>query len=383
VNPVTVCMSAGVAGYPQGAGHMWAYLNWALSLRALGCRVLWLEDAGGIVGSRPLAEALDHLALFVERLERFGMPSALVLADFEGGEVDGRLTVDHLDLAAAAEMSDLFLNFTYEAPASVVAPFRRTALVDLDPGLTQVSMDNGDLRIQPHEVYFTIGETVGTPSARFPDVGVRWEYTPPPVYLGAWAPAPLPDGGAYTTVTNWWGEWVVLDDDDEFDNSKRTAFMALLDLPPHVPAPLELALTPDDYMMETDAPLLREHGWWVRDAWTVTDSPERYRDYIRGSRGELSAAKPSCRIFANAWVSDRTICYLASGRPAVVEYTGPSRILPDDEGILRFRDVDEAAAAIRAVEADPERHARRARELAEEVFDGERLMRAVLERALP
>jgi hypothetical protein len=29
-------------GYPEGAGHLWVYLNWALSLHALGCRVIWL-----------------------------------------------------------------------------------------------------------------------------------------------------------------------------------------------------------------------------------------------------------------------------------------------------------------------------------------------------
>jgi glycosyltransferase involved in cell wall biosynthesis len=106
------------------------------------------------------------------------------------------------------------------------------------------------------------------------------------------------------------------------------------------------------------------------------------RLYIRRARAELSPTKPSCRILANAWVSDRTLCYLASGRPAVVEHTGPSRILPDADGLLRFRDVEEAAAAVSAVEADPEHHSHRARQLAEEHFDGVRVVRSVLEHAL-
>ena len=120
----------------------------------------------------------------------------------------------------------------------------------------------------------------------------------------------------------------------------------------------------------------------MRDAWEVCGTPEGYQEYIRRSRGEVSAAKRSCRLLANAWVSDRTICYLASGRPAVVEHTGPSRILPDARGVLRFRGIDEAAAAISAVEAAPEAHARWARELAEAHFDGVRVVRNVLERAL-
>jgi hypothetical protein len=171
-------------------------------------------------------------------------------------------------------------------------------------------------------------------------------------------------------------------DGETVNNEKRTAFMALLDLPTRVPAKLELALTPDDETMGQDGRMLSEHGWTVRDAWKTCGTPEAYRDYIRRSRAELSTAKASCRILANAWVSDRTLCYLASGRPAVVEYTGPSRILPDADGLLRFRDVEEAAAAIRAIEADPEHHSRRARELAEEHFDGARVLRPVLESAL-
>ncbi len=95
-----------------------------------------------------------------------------------------------------------------------------------------------------------------------------------------------------------------------------------------------------------DGRTLSDHGWTVRDAWKTCGAPEAYRDYIRRSRAEFSAAKPSCRILANAWVSDRTLCYLASGPPAVVEYTGPSR------------------------------------ELAQEHFDGVQVVRSLLERAL-
>ena len=377
----TVCVSPGTADYPQAGGHLWEYLNWALSLQAAGCRVIWLEDVGGLLATRPIAEAAENLATLGARLERWGLPSALALADFRGGPVLPDLADGRLDLETAADESDLLLNFTYEAPHAVVSRFRRTALVDIDPGLLQIGMGRGDLRVERHDVYFTTGETVGSPGARFPDAGVRWQYTPPPVFLGAWEPLPPQPEAAYTTVTNWWGEWIIIDS-ETVNNEKRTAFMALLDLPARVPAKLELALTPDDYTIGTDGRMLSEHGWTVRDAWKTCGSPESYRDYIRRSRAELSAAKPSCRILANAWVSDRTLCYLASGRPAVVECTGPSRILPDADGLLRFRDVDEAAAAIRAVEADPEHHSRRARELAEEHFDGAQILRAVLERAL-
>ena len=377
----TVCVSPGTADYPQAGGHLWAYLNWVLSLRVAGCRVIWLEDVGGLLDSRPVAEAAENLATLDARLERWGVGSALALADFRGGAVLPELARGRLDLETAADESDLLLNFTYEAPHAVVSRFRRTALVDLDPGLLQIGIDGGDLRVERHDAYFTIGETVGVPGARFPDVGLRWQYTPPPVCLAAWEQLPVEPDAPYTTVTNWWGEWIAIDD-ETVNNEKRTAYMPLLDLPARVPAKLELAVTPDDYTIGVDGRMLSDHGWTVRDAWKTCGTPESYRGYVRRSRAEFSPTKPSCRILANAWVSDRTLCYLASGRPAVVEYTGPSRILPDADGLLRFRDVDEAAAAIRTVEADPEHHSRRARELAEEHFDGARVLRSVLERAL-
>src|SRR5205085_5330034 len=124
------------------------------------------------------------------------------------------------------------------------------------------------------------------------------------------------------------------------------------------------------------------HGWRIRDAHDLTATPEEYRAYIQQSRGEFSCAKPSCMQLQNAWVSDRTLCYLASGKPAVVQQTGASRFLPDAEGLFRFRTLEEAARALSAAEADYERHGRLARALVEEYFDAQKVVGRVLERAL-
>src|SRR5207253_7093448 len=94
-------------------------------------------------------------------------------------------------------------------------------------------------------------------------------------------------------------------------------------------------------------------------------SPDAYRSYIQRPRGEFSCAKASCMQFQNAWVSDRTLCYLASGKPVVVQHTGPSSYLPNGEGMFRFTSLDEAAAAITEINADYERHCRAARAIAE------------------
>src|SRR2546425_6223480 len=122
-------------------------------------------------------------------------------------------------------------------------------------------------------------------------------------------------------------------------------------------------------------------GWKIREAWEVSATPDRYRAYIQQSRGEFSCVKPSCVTLANAWISDRTLCYLASGKPAIVQHTGKSHLLPDAEGLFRFRNMDEAVRALSAAESDYARHSRLARELAEE-FDARRVVARGLERAL-
>ena len=367
-------------GYPQGGGHLWVYLNWALSLQALDCRVIWLEDIGehSATNQRELVER--DIATLSARLDSVGLGASLALTSFSGHELDPRLVDGRPGLDFAAAEADVMLDFAYDTPQWALQLFRRTALVDLDPGLLQLWMSQGKFNVSAHDVNLTIGETVGTSEARFPDCGLRWHHTTSPVFLPAWPPTE-PGSGRYTTVTNWWEGWIELDD-EPICNDKRLAFLPYAPLPARSKQPLELALTLDDYTAETDVPVLESGGWTVRDAWEVCSTPDDYRRYIQGSRAEFSCAKPSCALLANAWISDRTLCYLASGKPAVVEHTGPSRFLPDAEGLLRFRNMDEAAAAIDSVEADYDRHSRRARQLAEEDFDGERVLRRLLELAL-
>jgi hypothetical protein len=401
---VTVCLSTNTLSYPQGGGHLWVSLNWALGLRALGCEVIWLETVSdkesvaalksrrkyrrlGLVRDglveRPtelVHEVQANVATLKRRLERYGLAERLALCSWDGEALSEDVTNGCLDADAAAE-ADLLLNLRYNLPGEVVERFRRSALVDIDPGLLQVWMSEGSLSVPQHDLYFTIGETVGQPGAQFPDVGLKWHYTPPPVFLPEWPPVHADALAPYTTVSHWWAmEWVEIQGEYR-DNNKRAAFLAYSDLPSRTSTRLELALglAPSD---EEESRLLEERGWKIRHAWTVSSEPEQYRAYVQQSRGEFSVVKPSCVWLSNAWISDRTLCYLASAKPAVIQHTGPSRFLPDSEGLLRFRTLEEAARALSAVEADYERHCRLARKLAEEHFDAQKVVGRVLERAL-
>jgi hypothetical protein len=374
-----VCLGADALDYPEGkgGGHTWVFLNWALGLRAAGCRVIWLE-------SKPPSVSVDlareRLAILTSVLEHHGFDE-IALASSNGEPVSRELSDHHLSSADVAAEADLLLDLGHNRSPTEVERFSRTAFVDIDPGLLQLWMQAGDTSGADYDRYFTIGETVGTERARFPDGGYTWVYTPPPVFLDEWPVTPSVPNAAYTTVTHLYAGTVEIDG-EEYDNDKRSAFLKYLDLPSRAHQRLELALClgTDD---SQDRPLFERAGWHVRDAWDVTATPQEYAAYIRGSRGEFSCAKPSCFLLQNAWISDRTICYLASGKPAVVEYTGPSRYLPDAEGLLRFRNLDEAAAMLDAAESDYERHSRAARALAEEHFDARKVMARVLEQALP
>ena len=358
--------------YPEGAGHLWAYLSWAVALRDLGVEIVWVE---GVLPGR----SADHATAareHRERLARLGIETEIALFAWNGDELD---EVDGCVPLERVHEADLLLNFSYGMPASVVDACRRSALVDIDPGLLQRWMAAGEIQVAQYDVYFTIGETVGTQAARFPDCGIRWHRVARPVHLAAWPFVPAPPDAPYTTVSHWWGdEWMAING-TMFNNDKRSGFLDYLDLPAATSARLELALLTDD---ADEIAGLERRGWRFRNAWDVARTPEAYRDYIVGSRGEFSCAKPSCRLLANAWISDRTLCYLASGRPAIVEHTGESRLLPDREGLFRFRSPAEAAQALEQVEADYDRHARAARALAEEHFDAVRILRGVLETAL-
>ncbi len=373
---IKVCLCAKTLHYLEGGGgHLWVYLNWALGLRSLGCQVVWLE---GVSPNTPVHEVKARVATLKRCLERYGLAESVALCSRTSEPLSAATVGACLDLETIAK-ADLLLNMAYGIPSEVVGRFRRSALIDIDPGLTQIWMSEGQITVAPHDVYFTIGETVGQPGARFPDCGLEWQYTCPCVALDWWPPTLANSNSSYTTVTNWYDSWVEFQG-QSYSNAKRDGFLPFLDLPKHTSQPLELALNIDGDDVEKVS--LQERGWLVREASGIANTPWDYRRYIQGSRGEFSCAKPSCVKLQNAWISDRTLCYLASGKPAVVQHTGPSRFLPDSAGLFRFHDVEEAACYLEDATADYERQCRLARTLAEKHFDAKKIIRRVLEKAL-
>jgi len=224
-------------------GHAWVYANWSFGLRANGCDVVWIER---FAPDTSPDDSLRLLRVMREHLDEIGLDVtiALILTEDEHRRFQrlqkelSQLTVPRGDVARE---TDLLLDFYYELEPQVLRFFRRTALVDIDPGLLQWWIAQGQLQVAKHDLYFRIGETVGTAAAKFPDCGLPWHYTPPAVFLPAWPITPTAAGAPYTTVSTWWAKWEDFGG-ETFSNEKRTSFLDYAELPSKTSARLELTL---------------------------------------------------------------------------------------------------------------------------------------------
>jgi hypothetical protein len=257
----------------------------------------------------------------------------------------------------------------------------RLVYIDSDPVFTQVKLAKGqeDFRkmIEMHDVHFSFGEHF---SAAIPVTGFEWLPTRQPVVLAEWQPAET-SGDAFTTIMNW-TSYKPLNFDGRTFGQKDIEFERFIDLPGIVPeTTLEIAIN-SGKTRRTPRELLAHKGWHVVHPDDVCPDLDSYRDYIRHSKAEWSVAKNGYVVGQSGWFSCRSACYLAAGRPVVVQETGFSKVLPTGEGIISFSNINEAVDGIREIENDYERHSRAARAIAEEYFDSGRVLGKLIESAM-
>jgi hypothetical protein len=283
--------------------------------------------------------------------------------------------------AALLRDADLLINL---AGVNRISPARRrgrpSAYVDIDPAFTQITVASGGdwLRaiLDEHRFLFTFGENIGTARSPIPSGGYVWHPTRQPIVLDWWADAGTPRT-AYTTVGTWdaRGRDLIFAG-ETFQWRKRTEWLRLVELPARAGATFEIAM--DVERVPGDAALLEAHGWRVVDPLAVSTDPWRYREYLRTSRGEFTVAKDVNVRLRSGWFSDRAACYLAAGRPVVEQDTAFGDVLPLGPGLHAFRTLDEAAAAVQAIEADYARASAYATAVARECFAAERVLGALL-----
>ncbi|MBS1868263.1 MAG: hypothetical protein JSS99_01215 [Actinobacteria bacterium] len=358
-----------VASVPGHGGATWAALQYALGLRALGHDVLLLDEVRGPGDPAARAACLAHV------VDAFGLEGRAALLTGAGGSVG----IAYDEVVAFAASADLLVNLagTVRDPRVLEAVPRRL-LVDLDPAFTQLWHAQGvDVGIAAHDRFASVGLRLHAPECDVPDGGVRWEPTLPPVALERWPAAGEEPTEGLTAIANW-RSYGTLEHAGVRYGQKAHSVRALIDLPRRLAEPPRFALLIDPAEARDIAELHR-HGWVLIDAAHETATPEGYARFVRASEAELGIAKEGYLVSRCGWFSDRSACYLASGRPVIAQRTGWQHVLPEGEGLLGFDDAAGAAEAVAAVRAEPARHAAAARALAEQWLDARRVLPALLE----
>lgn len=371
------------ARYPHGGGHWSVRLQYMFGMSALGVDWFWLELL--TTTGNPAVDQ-QKVSIFLRRMRHYGFgdrTAVLLFAnpnqirDLKAANIFG---IEPEKVAGLIRDADLLWNFCLSMKAPLLEGFKRPVLLDLDPGHIHVGSLTAKMGIDKHAVHFTVGSKLADADTAVPLFGVRWIPFWPVIYLPMWKIMPDPSETApFTSVTQWtWGRGLSLQG-KLISTSKRDAYLRYLELPRKITQPLELAanLHPED--RTGDRELLLSHGWKLAEPHAIAKTPALYRRFIGRSRGELSCPKPVFRELKTGWFSDRSAAYLASGRPVLAEDTGFSDHLPTGRGLLTFSNMEEAVEGFQEINRAYACHMRAARELAEEYFNSEKVLRNMLD----
>ena len=377
---MTIIVAGMIAADPHQGGATWAVLQYVLGLRQLGHEVYFIEPIAAEKlqpGGTDLSGSVNA-AYFRSVMRQFALESHAALLLAGTAHTEG---LPYHRLRSIAARSDCLINISgMLADAALTESIPVRVYLDLDPCFNQLwsAAEGINVGFDGHTHFVTIGTALGDADCAIPTCGRSWIATRQPVVLSEWPRAGRVAHDAFTTVANWRG-YGSITYNRVFYGQKAHAWRRLIALPTqtHEQFLVALAIHPDE---TRDLASLSAHGWTLIDPAHVTSTPDRYRSFVQGSKGEIGVAKSGYATSRCGWFSDRSVCYLASGRPVVTQETGFSRFLPTGEGLFAFETTDQARAGVDAVARDYPRHSRAARAIAEEYFDSSRVLPQLLER---
>jgi hypothetical protein len=375
--PLRIIVSGMIAGDPHQGGATWAVLQYVLGLRRLGHDV-WLVEpvaAASLPADAALAQSVNA-RYFDGVVARFDLRGRAALLRQGTHETVGLSYSQLLETAATA---DLLLNVSgMLTDARLFGRIRSRVYLDLDPAFNQLWHVSGiDVRLDGHTHFVTIGAAIGTAACGIPTCGRRWLTTVQPIVLDAWPARPANPDAPWTTVGNWRGYGSIQHGGVHF-GQKAHSLRQFISVPTRTREHFVLALAIHHDEVK-DLAALADHGWCLVDPARVAASPDDYQAFIQSSKAEFGVAKSGYVAAQCGWFSDRSVCYLASGRPVLAQDTGLAGVLPTGDGLLTFSTEDEAVAGIEAIAGDYPRHARAARAVAEAYFDSDRVLGRLIE----
>ncbi len=369
--------------YPM-AGVTYQFLHYLIGLRRLGYDPYYVEDSGRWVydpnRQEPSPDPTPNISAVVPALEEHGFGDRWAFRGvYRGGSCYGLSDLQIVELYGEAAA---LLNVTgSQEIREEHLRIKRRIYVETDPVAEQIRVAQGDREtiefLAAHDMHFTFGENLGKQDCKVPIQMFQWMPKRQPVVLEIWRTDGRP-GLTYNTIGNWHTEGKDITYlGERYYWSKDREFLKLVDLPKRCPVSFELAthVSPDTKAM------LSRNGWLVTDADKVSRARSSYRNYIQLSRGEFTVAKDQNIRLRSGWFSDRSVCYLAAGKPVINQDTGFSNTLPTGKGLFSFRDADDVLAAIEVIEGDYEANSRAAEAIAAEFFSAEKVLGSLLNRA--
>jgi hypothetical protein len=369
-----------IAGDPCRGGASWAVLQYWLGFRRLGHHVLFVEpisDKQIVPTGASLQESLNAV-YFRQVCAAFGLEGDAALLLRGSLQTVG---LSHEQLRQRARSADVLISIAgmlTDEDLTGGIPIR--VYLDFDPAFTQLwqHVEGIDMRFAGYTHFLTVGLAIGQAGCDAPTCGRHWLPIRQPIVLEHWPVAEHLTWDGLTTVASWRG-YGSITHAGKFYGQKAHSLRPLYDLPSRASKPFHIALDihPDE---RDDLQALAENGWGLLDPAQVAGDPSRIREFIQGSWAEFGLTKRGYVISRCGWFSDRSICYLASGRPVLAQETGFSKYLPTGPGLLAFETADDVLAGIDALRTDYPSHARAARDLAMEQFDSDRVLGDLLDR---
>ncbi len=385
---MNIVLGGYIVGYPLG-GMTWHHLNYLLGLLELGHDVTYLEDGANHPSFDPIhnthGDPTYGLAYLRDTFAHYNIRAPW---HYRYGKIAEGLSID--EMQTRLREADLFIAVSGVTPIDWYDLPKRTLVIDTDPVFTQLKMSQGDWLTSYFKRFThvaTFGRLIGTSASPLPTHGFDWIPTNQPVALNHWPATDLPASGLFTpgsglltTVGKWehTRDRVVTFAGKNYASDKSGEYEKLIDLPHRVGTPIEMRMAALD---EPSRKKFEQGGWTFGDPVAATISCRSFQDWIRDSLGEFTVAKSIYSGLPSGWFSDRSACFLASGRPVITQFSGFENWIDGvGEGLLGFATPDEAAAAVRAVLTNPQKHARAAREIAERYFDAKRVLGELLDR---
>lgn len=382
-----------VGQYPLG-GVAWDYFHYVLGLHELGHDVYYDENTNTWPYDPLKQQPSDDGSFNAAFIDRFFARYAPALRDRWHYRL---LLKDDYGMsreafAKVAASADVYLNVSGgNIMPENLNPRCLKVYMDTDPGFSQIGLyeamqkdgrDKGRYaEVAAHDRFLTYAENIWADDCKLPRLDLPWQTTRPVVTLSDWADTAghTPRDQAFTTVMtlNFTKENRKFHYNGVDYYDKRVEFEKFIDLPGKVRRPLRLAMGSNSGI----DPILRR-GWQVTPAYDVSATPESYQQFIADSAGEWSIAKNFYVATHSGWFSCRTACYLAAGRPAVVQDTQWSRYIPSGEGVLAFSTMDQAIAAMESVESDYDKHRTAAIAIARDHLSPKAVLTPMLERLL-